>query len=137
MNARNCRKCGKLFNYVSGPPICMACREALEAKFQEVKEYIRERGHVTIAEVAEACDVSQNQIQAWLRDERLELSEDSGIELVCEKCGKPIKSGRFCEKCKNSMANQLSHSIEKPQAPKQESKPKKDPRDNPKMRFLG
>ena len=41
MNARNCRKCGKLFNYVSGPPICMACREALEKKFQEVKEYIR------------------------------------------------------------------------------------------------
>ena len=77
MNARNCRKCGKLFNYVSGPPICMACREALEAKFQEVKEYIRNNVHATIPEVAEACDVSQTQIQAWLQDERLQLAEGS------------------------------------------------------------
>ena len=48
MNARNCRKCGKLFNYVSGPPICMACREALEEKFQEVKNYIFEHRSVKI-----------------------------------------------------------------------------------------
>lgn len=53
MNARNCRKCGKLFNYVSGPPICMACREALEEKFHEVKSYIWE--HV------------QQRFRKWLR----------------------------------------------------------------------
>ena len=135
MNARNCRKCGRLFNYVSGPPICLSCREALEGKFQEVKEYIREHAHATIPQVSEACDVSQNQIQQWLRDERLELSPDSGITLLCETCSAPIYSGRFCEKCKNSMANQLSDSIRKPEAPKPQ--PKKDPRDNPKMRFLG
>ena len=135
MNARNCRRCGRLFNYVSGPPICMSCREALEAKFQEVKEYIRAHVGATIPEVSEACDVSQSQIQQWLRDERLEVAEGSGIALLCENCGEPITSGRFCAKCKNSMADQLSESIRKPAAPKPE--PKKDPRDNPKMRFLG
>ena len=135
MNVRNCRKCGKLFNYVQGPPICGACREALEAKFQEVKEYIREHAHATIPQVAEACDVSQSQIQQWLKDERLEVAEGSGIALLCENCGGPIKSGRFCTKCKNSMADQLSESIRKPEAPKPE--PKKDVKDNPKMRFLG
>ena len=135
MNARNCRKCGKLFNYVSGPPICMACREALEAKFQEVKEYIREHAHATISEVSEACDVSQSQIQQWLKDERLEVAEGSGIAIVCESCGTPINSGRFCVKCKNNMADQLSESIRKPEAPKPE--PKKDTKENPKMRFLG
>ena len=135
MNARNCRKCGKLFNYVSGPPICMACREALEAKFQEVKEYIRNNVHATIPEVAEACDVSQTQIQAWLQDERLQLAEGSGITLFCEKCGASINSGRFCEKCKNNMANQLNESIHRPQPVKHG--PKKEQRDNPKMRFLG
>ena len=135
MNARNCRKCGKLFNYVSGPPICMACREALEVKFQEVKEYIREHNHATIPEVAEACDVSQNQIQQWLKDERLAVAEGSGIALLCENCGEPIASGRFCAKCKSSMANQLNESIRKPEAPKPQ--PKKDTKENPKMRFLG
>ena len=135
MNARNCRKCGKLFNYISGPPICMECREALEVKFQEVKEYIRNNAHATIPEVAEACDVSQAQIQQWLKDERLEVAEGSGIALLCENCGEPISSGRFCSKCKNSMVDQLSESIRKPEAPKPQ--PKKDTKENPKMRFLG
>lgn len=135
MNARNCRKCGKLFNYVSGPPICMACREALEVKFQEVKNYIRDNRHATIPQVSEACDVSTNQIQQWLREERLQLGEGSGITLFCENCGTAIVTGRFCEKCKNSMAHRLNNSIHKPEAAKPQ--PKKDPRDNPKMRFLG
>ena len=135
MNVRNCRKCGKLFNYVQGPPICMQCREALEEKFQEVKEFIRENPHCTIPEVAEACDVSTNQIQQWLRDDRLEIAEGSAIALECENCGASIRSGRFCENCKKSMANQLSDSIKKPEAPKPAPK-RKDPKENPKMRFL-
>ena len=135
MNARNCRKCGRLYNYVSGPPICMQCREALEEKFQEVKKYIRENPHCTIPEVAEACDVTQNQIHQWLREERLELAEGSGITLFCENCQAPILSGRFCEKCKSTMADQFSDSIKKPEAPKPAPK-KKDTKENPKMRFL-
>ncbi|MGN0279075.1 MAG: flagellar protein [Lachnospiraceae bacterium] len=134
MNVRNCRKCGRIFNYVSGPPICMQCREALEEKFQEVKKYIQEHAHASIPEVSEACDVSTNQIQQWLRDERLELCEGSGIALQCEECGAAIVTGRYCEKCKANMANRLNDSIRKPEAPKPQ--PKKDPRDNPKMRFL-
>ena len=87
MNVRNCRKCGNLFNYVSGPPICMACREKLEEKFQEVKKYIQDNGHAGIQHVAEARDVSTNQIHQWLREERLELSAESGVTLSCENCG--------------------------------------------------
>ncbi len=134
MNVRNCRKCGRIFNYVSGPPICVQCREELEAKFQEVKKYIQDHAHASIPEVAEACDVSPNQIQQWLRDERLQLAEGSGITLHCENCGASILSGRFCDKCKNSMANRLSDSIKKPEAPKPVHK--KDTKENPKMRFL-
>ena len=118
MNVRNCKKCGKIFNYVSGPPICPQCKDALEEKFQEVKKYIQDNRHATIPQVSEACEVSTNQIQQWLRDERLELAEGSGITLFCE----------------NSMANKLNDSIKKPEAPK--PKQKKDPKENPKMRFL-
>ena len=134
MNVRNCRKCGNLFNYVSGPPICMSCREALEEKFQEVKTYIRDNAHASIPQVSEACDVSTNQIHQWLREERLELAEGSSITLNCENCGAVIQTGRFCGKCKNSMANQLNSSIQKPEVKKPE--PKKDQKENPKMRFL-
>lgn len=134
MDLRNCRKCTKMFNYVSGPPICPACREKLEEKFQEVKKYVEANVHASIPQVAEACEVSPNQIHQWLREERLELSSDSDISLTCENCGAPIKTGRFCNKCKGSMANELGNSIRKPEAPKPQ---KKDTKDNPKMRFLG
>ncbi len=135
MNVRNCKKCGKIFNYVSGPPICMQCREKMEEKFQEVKKYIQDNRLASIPQVAEACEVSTNQIHQWLREERLELAEGSGIALLCENCDAPIQSGRFCEKCKSSMANKLSDSIRKPEAPKPQLK-KKDTKENPKMRFL-
>ena len=57
MNVRNCRNCGRIFNYISGAITCPACRSQLEEKFQEVKKYIQENRGVGIAQVAEECDV--------------------------------------------------------------------------------
>ena len=73
--------CGHIFNYVAGPILCPHCREKMEAKFQEVKEYIRANPGVGIQDVAENCDVEPSQIQQWLREERLELTEGSAIYL--------------------------------------------------------
>ncbi len=132
MDVRNCRSCGKMFNYVSGPFICPACKEELEKKFQEVKKYIQDNRGVGVKDVAEACDVDPGQIRQWIREERLEFAEGS-MELGCEKCGKPITSGRFCPACKNSMANSLN-SIYQQQAPVKNDKP--DSSGGPKMRFI-
>lgn len=134
MNVRNCRKCGRIFNYVVGPHICPACREKQEEKFQEVKNFIRENKDATINVVSEECDVEIPQIQQWIREERLAFSDDSPIGVSCENCGTMIKTGRFCEKCKKEMAADLSNAIRRPEAPKPELK--KQDRENPKMRFL-
>lgn len=107
MNVRNCRKCGRLFNYISGPSWCPACREQMEKKFQEVREYIRENPGVGIKQVSEACDVEPSQINQWLREERLELTEGSPLMLGCETCGALIRSGKYCNKCKSNLANGL------------------------------
>lgn len=105
MNVRNCRKCGRLFNYISGPSWCPACREQMEEKFQQVKEYIRENPGVGIHQVSEACEVEPAQINQWLREERLELTEGSPLMLACETCGALIRCGKYCEKCKVNLAN--------------------------------
>ena len=135
MNIRNCRTCGKIFNYMSGPPICPACRDSAEAKFQEVKEYIREHRGAGINEVSEACDVEPSQIRQWLKDERLEVTEDSAVFLNCESCGAPIRSGKFCERCKASMTQSFNEVI-KTSRPEPQKKKNEDPRDNARMRFL-
>lgn len=134
MNVRNCRKCGKLFNYAMGPMICPNCKEALEAKYQEVKKYIQAHVHATIQMVSEECDVDTGQIQQWIREDRLQFSDDSPIKVPCERCGAMIGSGKYCTKCSQEMATSLSQSIAKPMP--QSKEPVKAPRDKSRMRFL-
>ena len=134
MDVRNCRKCGKVFNYISGVPICQACRELEEAKFQEVKKFVQDCKTAGINEIVEQCDVSHTQVNQWIRQERLVFAEDSPIGINCEGCGAMIKTGRFCEKCKNDLARGITN-ITKPklEAP---APARKNPKDNPRMRYL-
>ena len=137
MNVKNCRKCRRIFNYVMGPILCPNCREAEEAKFQEVKKYVQENRRCGMQEVSEACDVSLNQIQQWLREERLVLADDSPIGIGCEKCGKIIRGGRFCPECVNQMTNSFQSTMSGMRRPGNSSEEqKRDPRDGNRMRFL-
>ncbi len=135
MNVKNCRKCRRLFNYVSGPQLCPACVEALEAKFQEVKEYVRANPNLaSIQDVAKACDVEPQQINQWIREERLTFGDDSPMGVTCESCGAMIKTGRFCEKCKSDLAKGLisAAGLDK----KADPEVKKAAREAARMRFL-
>lgn len=133
MDVRNCRGCGKLFNYVQGPPLCPACVRELDKKFEEVKEYVYDHPKVDMQEVAEVCNVSIAQIKQWIREERLAFSEDSVIGIDCEGCGTTIKTGRYCKACKDKLAKSFQELY--PGENKVAVK-KKDFRDNPRMRFL-
>ena len=132
MDVRNCKGCGKLFNYISGPPLCPTCAKALDVKFEEVKEYVYDHPRVDMQEVSDVFDVSISQIKQWIREERLSFAEDSMIGIDCEACGVTIKTGRFCKSCKDKLAKGLQN-LYQPPVPKQ--KPA-DPKESPKMRFL-
>ncbi|MGB4657662.1 MAG: flagellar protein [Mobilitalea sp.] len=132
MEVKNCKGCGRLFNYLSGPPLCPSCVASLDTKFEAVKEYVYDHPRVGISEVSEEMDVTVNQIKQWIREERLAFSEDSMIGLECESCGATIKTGRLCKSCKDNLAKGFSDVYhEAKPAP-----PKKDARDSAKMRFL-
>lgn len=133
MDVRNCRTCGRLFNYLTGPSLCESCKAALEDKFEEVKEYVRDHRDAPINQVSEDCDVSVKQIKQWIREERLILTEGSGVYIECESCGAPIRTGRFCESCKNRIAGDLQSAYAKPVKVEE---PKKQKRDGNRMRFL-
>ena len=84
MDVRNCRNCGRLFNYIGGPNICQACRDEAEKKFANVKEYIQDNPRSSMQEISDANDVTTNQIRQWIREERLQFSDDSPIGIkVC------------------------------------------------------
>lgn len=131
MEVRNCKECGKLFNYLGGMPLCPACRNKMEDKFQQVKAYIYDHRDVDIHKVAEDNDVSVQQLRQWVREERLEFSEASQVGLSCEKCGVMIRSGRFCKACKDKLANSFGSLY-----PTQKNEVKKTTDANARMRFL-
>ena len=111
MQVRNCRKCGCLYNYVTGPSICPACLENIEEKFQTVKKYIQQHGKADMEDISRDCEVDTAQIQQWIRQERLQFSDDSPIKVSCEMCGKMISGGRFCAACKDQMARSLNQAM--------------------------
>ncbi len=135
MDVRNCKNCGRLYNYVNGmPPLCNACMKALEEKFAVVKEYIYNHPGAGIQEVAEENDVSTMQLQKWVREERLAFSEDSPVGIECENCGAMIKTGRFCKACKDKLAHNLVNLYKKEDPPAKRKNFKDNP--NSKMKFL-
>lgn len=133
MEVKNCRGCRRLFNYLQGPQLCPACIDKLEKKFHQVKEYLDEHPKATMNDISIDNDVSKRQIEQWVREERLYFSEDSPYGIECEKCGKIIKSGRFCNECRNKVTNTLQSALNKPQPKVNDSRMTAD---RNRMRYL-
>ncbi|HOJ10371.1 MAG TPA: MerR family transcriptional regulator [Clostridiales bacterium] len=102
---RNCNRCGKLHNFIGGSLLCPSCRDEDEADFQKIKRYLYENPGATILQVSKDLDINIDKIKRFLKDERLEIIGDEGIPVLeCEKCGKPISTGRFCDTCSRELA---------------------------------
>ena len=132
MEVRNCKGCGRLFNVINREVICPDCVRKLEDKFQEVKAYLEEYPNSSVDAVSSATGASVKQIRKWVKEERLILSEGAVGGIVCEQCGKPIRTGRFCDGCKANISNNLHSAFDKPKAPTS----KKSHRERDRMRFL-
>lgn len=131
MEVKNCKDCKRLFNYIGGPRLCPDCRAKLEEKFAEVKKFVEENKNASISVVSEEMDVSVQQLNQWVREERLIFAEGSAVMIDCESCGAPIRTGRYCENCKSQMVNKFGGMYKK-----EEVQQKRDPRERARMRFL-
>ncbi|MGN0161846.1 MAG: FeoC-like transcriptional regulator [Lachnospiraceae bacterium] len=133
MEVRNCRNCGKLFNYIGGSyrSLCPACIDKLEEKFQEVKAYVEDNRGVTMNDLTQRFEVDARQIEKWVREERLCFAEDSPIGIGCEKCGKMIKTGKYCPACAQEMENLMTNLYKA-----SNNQPFAKKKDGNRMRFL-
>lgn len=107
MEVKNCVKCKKIFQYLSGPQLCPNCKDQEEKDFQAVKDYLRANPKATITEVSEELEMSVDKITRYLREGRLEIAPGSAIILECERCGAPITTGRFCSSCSGRLEGDL------------------------------
>ncbi|NLK86718.1 MAG: MerR family transcriptional regulator [Clostridiaceae bacterium] len=107
-DVRNCRKCGKIYNYIGGAPLCPSCKELDEADFKRIKEYLYDNPKASVTQVSVDLDVSVEKIKRFLKEGRLEIAGDDGnLILECENCGRSIKTGRYCVECERSLTSSL------------------------------
>ena len=98
---RQCKMCGKLFHGL-GNPLCTDCNDEMDRRFVKVRDFIYAHPEAGIPEIVEKTGVPEKNILSFLREERLVLQRVSGM-ITCERCSKPVASGRFCEECKNEL----------------------------------
>jgi flagellar operon protein (TIGR03826 family) len=98
MEAKNCPRCGRVFTHPT-KFVCSNCEKADEEQFQSIKDYIKDNPLVTLGELSEATHVSVKRITQYIRDGRLEVAKGMQGEIGCERCGKPIQTGRYCPAC--------------------------------------
>ncbi len=134
MDVRNCKSCGKLYNYFGGQPLCPTCLGNLEDKFKLVKEYIYNHPQCGVQEVSDEFEISTQVIHRWIREERLSFSENSDVGIECERCGTMIKTGRYCKECKDKLTNTLGSVYRTNTSPPERKKPQSV---NHKMRYFG
>jgi flagellar operon protein (TIGR03826 family) len=114
MSLINCPECGKLFEK-KARNLCPDCIEKEEQDFKLIKDYLYKNPGEGIIAVSEQTGVSDKKIIAFLKEGRLFVDASY---LNCEHCGKPISSGRYCNKCFVSLSKKLSQTTGAAESPK-------------------
>ena len=105
---RNCRRCNRIFNYIGGMSICLECKQEDDTNFKKVKEYLYDHPKASMVDVSKELEISIQQIKSYLKEGRLEIVGDGGnMFLECERCGKSISSGRYCNDCTKDVSNDV------------------------------
>ena len=132
-----CSKCGKSFITEKNETYCTACKFAMSSqkknnpaeisKQQAVLNYIRDRQmssesrSVSAQEVMEKVGVTKEFINSMIRAEFFGSSFKNGEKYPhpCEKCGKIIFEGVYCENCLKELRSMLKKEAEEREIKKQ------------------
>ena len=95
-----CEKCKGPIKYKGiGEYECELCGYLMYDDYGVVRNYLEVNPGATAGMVARATGVNEREIKHMLREEKLEIRDDSRTFIQCEACGKPITSGIYCETC--------------------------------------
>lgn len=108
----NCPECGRLFAADGVKRVCSKCLEKEDGEYATVRKYIRDHPGASVFEVSEETGIEEEKILQFLKDGRLQSS--GYVEVAfCERCGKKIGGGRFCDNCRNQMSQEVRSAIPK------------------------
>ncbi|MGE5403957.1 MAG: TIGR03826 family flagellar region protein [Candidatus Saccharibacteria bacterium] len=131
---RNCPECDRLFAYV-GRNLCPKCIDKEEEEFRVVRNYVRDNPGATVFDVSEATGSDEEKILRWLKEGRLvSRGLQSSAVFKCERCGKVITAGRYCNECVNELDSEIRKHTGQPR--EQRPEPPVSQKDSDRMHIL-
>lgn len=100
LNFRNCKRCNKPFSTILDYTICPVCIDKENQDFNRTRDYIYANPSTTKEDAISNCKIAEVDLDRWIREERIVLSENSPISYPCDACGTKIRNGHFCIDCK-------------------------------------
>ncbi len=106
MDIKSCRFCKKAFRGYSA--LCPVCAEQLDQKYVTVRNYLDRDKAANVMTVAQETGVDEKSILYLIREGRIALRAGDSGAINCMKCGTAIYSGRYCDKCKGDLVQELN-----------------------------
>jgi flagellar operon protein (TIGR03826 family) len=107
----NCKECDTLFNKVLHD-ICPACLQVEQARFVQVRDYLKENRQATLVEIVRDTHVLIEEITDMIEQGKLVLVDFPNLSIECHGCGLPTQDGAYCSACKNEMIMALADATE-------------------------
>jgi uncharacterized protein (UPF0212 family) len=99
MASSECSHCKRTFQQNGSGTLCSICATQEELVFKEIKEYLEKNPGASMSGIVYALNVTVSQIKKFLREDRLYIIDEKTSFLKCEKCGRTIRSGVYCDEC--------------------------------------
>ena len=109
MPLRNCKKCGAVFSQIN-TSFCPKCIKREEEEYLLAKQWLLNNPGHNIASLSKNTGIDRRDILKWIREERLVMT-DAREFVKCKKCGKPIPTGNFCDRCKLDLSLDVKDGI--------------------------
>jgi len=107
-----CKFCRKEFDSFGLKKVCPDCDTNMDDWYRAIRAFIKEFPDTTVSELCDTLSVPPALIKYYLKEERIEIKNNEvNYFLKCEKCNKPITSGRLCPACQITVTREEMETV--------------------------